>query len=96
MNRLRRNLQTHDCPLVCLCLVVSQEEESSSSSSEEEEGDQRQNDDLFGKVVCVEAVTTGDKKKASWYPALVSRRFASLLSVSRRIFVSIFVKVVGG
>lgn len=50
-----------------------QEEESSSSSSEEEEGDQRQNDDLFGKVVCVEAVATGDKKKTtSWYPALVT------------------------
>ncbi|XP_031435192.1 AT-rich interactive domain-containing protein 4B isoform X1 [Clupea harengus] len=48
-----------------------QEEESSSSSSEEEEGDQRQNDDLFGKVVCVEVVATGDKKKTSWYPALV-------------------------
>ncbi|XP_062375046.1 AT-rich interactive domain-containing protein 4B isoform X2 [Sardina pilchardus] len=49
-----------------------QEEESSSSSSEEEEGDQRQNEDLFGKVVCVDTVATGDKKKTtSWYPALV-------------------------
>ncbi|KAG7230050.1 hypothetical protein INR49_009770 [Caranx melampygus] len=34
----------------------------SSSSSEEEESDQRQNEDLFGKVVCVEGVVTGDKK----------------------------------
>lgn len=50
----------------------SQEEEMSSSSSEEEESDQRQNEDLFGKVVCVEGVTTGDKKKTTWYPALVS------------------------
>ncbi|XP_070772205.1 AT-rich interactive domain-containing protein 4B [Enoplosus armatus] len=48
-----------------------QEEELSSSSSEEEESDQRQNEDLFGKVVCVEGVTTGDKKKTTWYPALV-------------------------
>ncbi|XP_071750500.2 AT-rich interactive domain-containing protein 4B isoform X1 [Centroberyx gerrardi] len=48
-----------------------QEEESSSSSSEEEESDQRQNEDLFGKVVCVEGVATGDKKKTTWYPALV-------------------------
>lgn len=48
-----------------------QEEEASSSSSEEEESDQRQNEDLFGKVVCVEGVTTGDKKKTTWYPALV-------------------------
>ncbi|XP_036978559.1 AT-rich interactive domain-containing protein 4B isoform X1 [Acanthopagrus latus] len=48
-----------------------QEEEMSSSSSEEEESDQRQNEDLFGKVVCVEGVTTGDKKKTTWYPALV-------------------------
>uniref|UniRef100_H3DGW8 AT-rich interaction domain 4B n=1 Tax=Tetraodon nigroviridis TaxID=99883 RepID=H3DGW8_TETNG len=48
-----------------------QEEELSSSSSEEEEGDQRQNEDLFGKVVCVEGVPTGDKKKTTWYPALV-------------------------
>lgn len=50
----------------------SQEEESSSSSSEEEENDQRQNEDLFGKVVMVEGVTGSDKKKPSWYPALVS------------------------
>ncbi|XP_078787664.1 AT-rich interactive domain-containing protein 4B isoform X4 [Oryzias latipes] len=48
-----------------------QEEESSSSSSEEEENDQRQNEDLFGKVVMVEGVTGSDKKKPSWYPALV-------------------------
>ncbi|KAM6997782.1 AT-rich interactive domain-containing protein 4B isoform 2-T2 [Tautogolabrus adspersus] len=48
-----------------------QEEELSSSSSEEEESDQRQNEDLFGKVVCVEGVVTGDKKKTTWYPALV-------------------------
>ncbi|XP_062285915.1 AT-rich interactive domain-containing protein 4B isoform X2 [Scomber scombrus] len=48
-----------------------QEEELSSSSSEEEESDQRQNEDLFGKVVCVEGVATGDKKKTTWYPALV-------------------------
>uniref|UniRef100_A0A3P9JUG3 Translocase of outer mitochondrial membrane 20 n=1 Tax=Oryzias latipes TaxID=8090 RepID=A0A3P9JUG3_ORYLA len=47
------------------------EEESSSSSSEEEENDQRQNEDLFGKVVMVEGVTSSDKKKPSWYPALV-------------------------
>lgn len=58
---------------------VSQEEESSSSSSEEEEGDQRQNEDLFGKVVCVETVATGDKKKTtSWYPALVSQLLTSV------------------
>ncbi|KAM9847780.1 AT-rich interactive domain-containing protein 4B [Aulostomus maculatus] len=49
-----------------------QEEELSSSSSEEEESDQRQNEDLFGKVVCVEGVATGDKKKTTWYPALVT------------------------
>ncbi|XP_072247395.1 AT-rich interactive domain-containing protein 4B [Leuresthes tenuis] len=48
-----------------------QEEELSSSSSEEEESDQRLNEDLFGKVVCVEGVATGDKKKTTWYPALV-------------------------
>ncbi|KAM3605626.1 uncharacterized protein V6R79_002309 [Siganus canaliculatus] len=48
-----------------------QEEELSSSSSEEEESDQRPNEDLFGKVVCVEGVATGDKKKTTWYPALV-------------------------
>ncbi|GLD72028.1 AT-rich interactive domain-containing protein 4B isoform X1 [Lates japonicus] len=50
---------------------ATQEEELSSSSSEEEESDQRQNEDLFGKVVCVEGVATGDKKKTTWYPALV-------------------------
>ncbi|XP_068423619.1 AT-rich interactive domain-containing protein 4B isoform X2 [Clinocottus analis] len=48
-----------------------QEEELSSSSSEEEESDQRQNEDLFGKVVCVEGVAAGEKKKTTWYPALV-------------------------
>uniref|UniRef100_A0A1A7YWJ3 AT-rich interactive domain-containing protein 4B n=1 Tax=Iconisemion striatum TaxID=60296 RepID=A0A1A7YWJ3_9TELE len=48
-----------------------QEEELSSSSSEEEESDQRLNEDLFGKVVCVEGVATGDKKKTTWYPAVV-------------------------
>ncbi|XP_012709013.2 AT-rich interactive domain-containing protein 4B isoform X4 [Fundulus heteroclitus] len=48
-----------------------QEEEASSSSSEEEESDQRQNEDLFGKVVCVEGAAAGDKKKTTWYPALV-------------------------
>ncbi|XP_051945506.1 AT-rich interactive domain-containing protein 4B-like isoform X1 [Xyrauchen texanus] len=48
-----------------------QEEESSSSSSEEEEGDQRQNEELYGKVVCVEGVASSDKKKTTWYPALV-------------------------
>ncbi|XP_057703551.1 AT-rich interactive domain-containing protein 4B isoform X1 [Corythoichthys intestinalis] len=48
-----------------------QEEDLSSSSSEEEESDQRQNEDLFGKVVCVEGVSMGDKKKPTWYPALV-------------------------
>lgn len=48
-----------------------QEEESSSSSSEEEEGDQQQNEELYGKVVCVDGVVTSDKKKTTWYPALV-------------------------
>ncbi|KAJ0005021.1 hypothetical protein NQD34_011235 [Periophthalmus magnuspinnatus] len=48
-----------------------QEEELSSSSSEEEDSDQRPNEDLFGKVVCVEGVVTGDKRKTTWYPALV-------------------------
>ncbi|KAG7462837.1 hypothetical protein MATL_G00189020 [Megalops atlanticus] len=48
-----------------------QEEESSSSSSEEEEGDQQVNDELLGKVVCVEGVPTNDKKKTTWYPGLV-------------------------
>ncbi|XP_077437824.1 AT-rich interactive domain-containing protein 4B isoform X2 [Vanacampus margaritifer] len=49
-----------------------QEEDLSSSSSEEEESDQRQNEDLFGKVVCVGGVAMGDKKKTTWYPALVT------------------------
>ncbi|XP_067277034.1 AT-rich interactive domain-containing protein 4B isoform X1 [Pseudorasbora parva] len=48
-----------------------QEEESSSSSSEEEEGDQQQNEELYGKVVCVDGVVTCEKKKTTWYPALV-------------------------
>ncbi|XP_076829906.1 AT-rich interactive domain-containing protein 4B isoform X2 [Brachyhypopomus gauderio] len=48
-----------------------QEEESSSSSSEEEEGDQQQNEELYGKVVYVEGLASGDKKKMMWYPALV-------------------------
>ncbi|KAJ8285034.1 hypothetical protein COCON_G00038840 [Conger conger] len=48
-----------------------QEEDTSSSSSEEEEGDQRQNDELLGKVVCVDAVSVGDKKTPLWYPAMV-------------------------
>ncbi|KAG9344254.1 hypothetical protein JZ751_010923 [Albula glossodonta] len=48
-----------------------QEEESSSSSSEEEEGDQQENDELLGKVVCVDVVPIGEKKKSTWYPALV-------------------------
>ncbi|MCJ8730842.1 hypothetical protein PDJAM_G00189020 [Pangasius djambal] len=48
-----------------------QEEESSSSSSEEEDGDPQQNEDLYGKVVGVEGVATGDKKKTLWFPALV-------------------------
>lgn len=59
-------------PLWGLFLSHSQEEDLSSSSSEEEESDQRQNEDLFGKVVCVEGVAMGDKKKTTWYPALVS------------------------
>ncbi|KAJ8246139.1 hypothetical protein GJAV_G00264060 [Gymnothorax javanicus] len=48
-----------------------QEEDSSSSSSEEEEGDQRLNDELLGKVVCVDCVSVGDQKKTPWYPAMV-------------------------
>ncbi|KAL0983665.1 hypothetical protein UPYG_G00130990 [Umbra pygmaea] len=51
-----------------------QEEVSSSSSSEEDEGDGTQDEELFGKVVCVEAsASPGDKKNKSttWYPALV-------------------------
>ncbi|KAK3553855.1 hypothetical protein QTP70_012687 [Hemibagrus guttatus] len=46
-----------------------QEEESSSSSSEED-GDPQQNEDLYGKVVGVEGVATGDKKKTLWFPAV--------------------------
>ncbi|KAL4639892.1 AT-rich interactive domain-containing protein 4B isoform X2 [Arapaima gigas] len=48
-----------------------QEEESSSSSSEEEEGERPQNDDLLGKVVCVECVGPCERKRTLWYPALV-------------------------
>ncbi|XP_053088576.1 AT-rich interactive domain-containing protein 4B isoform X4 [Pangasianodon hypophthalmus] len=48
-----------------------QEEESSSSSSEEEDGDPQQNEELYGKVVGVEGVAPGDKKKTLWFPALV-------------------------
>lgn len=53
---------------------------SSSSSEEEEESDQRPNEDLFGKVVCVEGAAPGDKKKAAWYPALVSSSFCFYIS----------------
>lgn len=49
-----------------------QEEESSSTSSEEEDGDPQLNEELYGKVVAVEDVSTGDKKKPVWFPALVS------------------------
>ncbi|XP_060781484.1 AT-rich interactive domain-containing protein 4B isoform X3 [Neoarius graeffei] len=48
-----------------------QEEESSSSSSEDDDGDSQQNEELYGKVVCVEGVATEDKKKALWFPGLV-------------------------
>uniref|UniRef100_A0A8C1JPP0 Translocase of outer mitochondrial membrane 20 n=1 Tax=Cyprinus carpio TaxID=7962 RepID=A0A8C1JPP0_CYPCA len=50
--------------------MIVHEEVSSSSCSEEEEGDQ-QNEELYGKVVCVDRVVTSDKKKTTWYPALV-------------------------
>ncbi|KAI2658130.1 AT-rich interactive domain-containing protein 4B [Labeo rohita] len=56
---------------VMLIFLQNQEEESSSSSSEEEEGDQQQNEELYGKVVCVDGVVASDKKKTTWYPALV-------------------------
>ncbi|XP_015672408.2 AT-rich interactive domain-containing protein 4B [Protobothrops mucrosquamatus] len=46
------------------------EEESSSSSSDEDEDDRKQTDELLGKVVCVETVST-DKKKNIWFPGLV-------------------------
>lgn len=49
----------------------SPEEESSSSSSDEDEDDRKQIDELLGKVVCVDYVSL-DKKKALWFPALVS------------------------
>ncbi|KAI5108317.1 AT-rich interactive domain-containing protein 4B isoform X1, partial [Silurus meridionalis] len=48
-----------------------QEEESSSSSSEEEDGDPQQSEELYGKVVVVEGVSTEDKMKTFWFPALV-------------------------
>uniref|UniRef100_A0A674C169 AT-rich interaction domain 4B n=2 Tax=Salmo trutta TaxID=8032 RepID=A0A674C169_SALTR len=55
-----------------------QEEEPSSSSSEEEEeeeSDGRQNEELYGKVVCVQggSDSTVDRKNkpTAWYPALV-------------------------
>ncbi|KAJ8392456.1 hypothetical protein AAFF_G00075810 [Aldrovandia affinis] len=47
------------------------EEESSSSSSEEEEAARRLSDELLGKVVCVDCVAAGDRRKSAWYPALV-------------------------
>ncbi|XP_070590102.1 AT-rich interactive domain-containing protein 4B isoform X2 [Erythrolamprus reginae] len=46
------------------------EEESSSSSSDEDEDDRKQTDELLGKVVCVETVSS-DKKKNISFPALV-------------------------
>lgn len=52
-------------------LPGSQEEELSSSSSEEEEAERPVNDELLGKVVSVDCVAPGDKKKSAWYPALV-------------------------
>lgn len=47
------------------------EEESSSSSSDDDDDDRKQTDELLGKVVCVDYVSL-DKKKALWFPALVS------------------------
>ncbi|KAK7901958.1 hypothetical protein WMY93_018727 [Mugilogobius chulae] len=68
-----QNLVSSSSFLIALSLCgLDQEEELSSSSSEEEDGDQRPNEDLFGKVVCVEGVVTGDKRKTTWYPALCS------------------------
>lgn len=58
-----------------------QEEESSSSSSEDDDGDPQQNEELYGKVVGVEDVSTGDKKKTVWFPALVSNFSEIALSV---------------
>ncbi|XP_053567048.1 AT-rich interactive domain-containing protein 4B isoform X2 [Bombina bombina] len=46
------------------------EEESSSSSSDEEEDENKSCDELLGKVVCVDACGV-DKKKGTWFPALV-------------------------
>lgn len=57
-----------------------QEEESSFSSSEEEDCDPHHNEDLYGKVVAVEDVDTGDKEKTLWFPALVSN-FPKILLV---------------
>ncbi|KAF5898781.1 AT-rich interactive domain-containing protein 4B isoform X1, partial [Clarias magur] len=51
--------------------AIHEEESCSSSSEEEEDGDPQQNEELYGKVVCVEGVATGDKKKTLWFPALV-------------------------
>uniref|UniRef100_F6Z1R9 Katanin p60 ATPase-containing subunit A1 n=1 Tax=Xenopus tropicalis TaxID=8364 RepID=F6Z1R9_XENTR len=44
------------------------EEESTSSSSDEDENECKTSDELIGTVVCVDV---GDKKKATWVPALV-------------------------
>ncbi|OCT57246.1 hypothetical protein XELAEV_18003756mg, partial [Xenopus laevis] len=54
-NRGRRSNQIH-------------EEESSSSSSGEDENECKTSNELIGTVVCVDV---GDKKKATWVPALV-------------------------
>lgn len=51
--------------------LLRPEEESSSSSSDEDEDDRKQIDELLGKVVCVDYISL-DKKKALWFPALVS------------------------
>lgn len=57
--------------MICFLWNYRQEEESSSSSSEDD-NDPQQNEDLYGKVVGVEGVATGDKKKTLWFPAMVS------------------------
>ncbi|GCC36665.1 AT-rich interactive domain-containing protein 4B isoform X2 [Chiloscyllium punctatum] len=46
------------------------DEEESSSSSDEDDEERRLNDELIGKIVCVECAN-GDKRKTSRYPALV-------------------------
>ncbi|XP_048387716.2 AT-rich interactive domain-containing protein 4B isoform X2 [Stegostoma tigrinum] len=51
-------------------LLKSPEEEESSSSSDEDDEERRLNDELIGKIVCVECAN-GDKRKTSRYPALV-------------------------